>query len=181
CRVAGLLDLGQDVLNQLLEVVGARDEVRLAVDLDEDAARVILGDAIADQALAGRPAGLFGRRREAAFAEDRDRLVEVAVRLGEGGLAFHHARAGRVAELLYVSSRNRHGIESFGDLMIRRSEITKPRDRRMEKSERRPLGRRRSGFAGTARRARRRLAVVAAGFAVVAARFGVRRFLHAAA
>ena len=40
-RVAGLLDLGEDVLDQLLEVVGARDEVRLAVHLDEDAARVV--------------------------------------------------------------------------------------------------------------------------------------------
>ena len=38
-RVAGRLDRGEDVLDQLLEVVGARDEVRFAVHLDEDALR----------------------------------------------------------------------------------------------------------------------------------------------
>ena len=38
-RVAGALDLGDDVLDQLLEVGRPRDEIRLAVHLDQHAAR----------------------------------------------------------------------------------------------------------------------------------------------
>ena len=95
-----------DVLDQLLEVGRPRDEVRLAVHLDQDAAPVIRGDAVADQPFARRAPGLLGGARQAALPQNEVGLLEVAVGLGERGLAFHHARAGLVAELLHVGGGN---------------------------------------------------------------------------
>src|SRR6185369_2390697 len=66
-------------------------------------------DVGADDAFAGVPAGLFGRGRHTALAEQRDRLVEVAVGLLERALAVHHARAGSLAELLDGVGRDCHG------------------------------------------------------------------------
>ena len=48
-----------------------------------------------------RPARLAACARP-AFAEQRDRLLHVAVGFGERRLALHHARAGLVAELLHL-------------------------------------------------------------------------------
>ena len=94
--------------DELLEVVGARDEVGLAVHLDEHADLAAHVDVVADQPLGGRAAGLLGRLREPALAQERRRLLEVAVGLGQRRLALHHARAGRVAELLHHRCRNFH-------------------------------------------------------------------------
>ena len=103
-RVARLVDLREDVLHELLEVGRPRHEVGLAVDLDEDAGRVIGRHAVADQAFARGAPGLLRGAREPALAQNRVRLLEVAVRLGEGGLALHHPRARLVAELLHLSA-----------------------------------------------------------------------------
>ena len=98
-RVGGR-DLQGNFLEQGLEVVGARDEVRLAVELDEHADLAAHVDVGADEALTGGAAGLLRGLREAPLPEDRVGLVQVAVGFLEGGLAFHHAGAGLVAELL---------------------------------------------------------------------------------
>ena len=52
-----------------------------------------------------RPA-FFAALAEAALAQNRVRLLEVAVRLRQGVLALHHPRARLVAELLDLSRRN---------------------------------------------------------------------------
>ena len=44
--------------------------------------------------------GAFGRLRQATFAEERDGLVHIAVRFGQGSLALHHAGARLVTKLL---------------------------------------------------------------------------------
>ena len=75
-------DLDGEVADELLELVGARDEVGLAVDLDEHADAAAGVDVARDQALAGVAAGLLGGRGQALLAQERDRLVEVAVGLG---------------------------------------------------------------------------------------------------
>ena len=85
----------RDLAREVLEVVGARDEVRFAVHLHEDADLAAHVDVAADQPFVGRAAGLLRRLREPALAEDRRRLVDVAVGLGERRLALHHARAGQ--------------------------------------------------------------------------------------
>ena len=79
-RQAG--DLDREVADELLELVGARDEVRLAVDLDEHADAAAGVDVARDEALAGVAAGLLGGRGEAPLAQQRGRLLEVAVGLG---------------------------------------------------------------------------------------------------
>ena len=113
--VAGLLDLGEHVLHQLHEVGRPRDEVRLAVHFGEDADGVVSRQRVCNQPFASHTSSLLRRACEAALAQNRVRLVEVAVRLGEGGLALHHSRAGLVAELLHLICRNRrHGRAPVG-------------------------------------------------------------------
>ena len=75
-------DLDGQVLDELLELLVAGDEVRLAVDLDERAEPAARVDVGADQALAGVAAGLLGRLGDAALAQQRGGLLEVAVRFG---------------------------------------------------------------------------------------------------
>ncbi len=81
-REAG--DLDREVAHQLLELVGARDEVGLAVDLDQHADAAAGVDVAGDEALAGVATGLLGGRRQALLAQQRDGLLEVAVGLRRG-------------------------------------------------------------------------------------------------
>ena len=94
-------DLHGQVADELLELVRAGHEVRLAVDLDEhaDAAAGVDVAATTSPSRASRPAFLAAGR-EAALAQQRDRLVEVAVGLVEGALAVHEAGAGPLAQFL---------------------------------------------------------------------------------
>ena len=55
--------------HELLEVVGARDEIGLAVHLDQDADLAAGVDVRADHTLGGGAAGLLGSRGEAALAQ----------------------------------------------------------------------------------------------------------------
>src|SRR5690242_13802619 len=66
-RQAG--DLDREIADELLELVGAGDEVRLAVDLDQDADATAGMDVAADEALAGLPALLLRRGCQATVAE----------------------------------------------------------------------------------------------------------------
>src|SRR6266542_4175663 len=88
-----------DVVSELAELVRARDEVGLAIDLHEHsdvAARVRLHCAF------GRDSsGLLGGRGEAFLAEDSARLLHVSTGLGERALDVHHARAGLFAQLFH--------------------------------------------------------------------------------
>ena len=107
-RVAGLLDLGEHVLHQLLEVVGARHEVRLAVHLDEHAASSDPATRVLpiSPSLVARPAFFAAlarpRLRRMVFASSKSPFASV-----ERRLALHHARAGLVAELLHLCCGNR--------------------------------------------------------------------------
>src|SRR6185437_3288613 len=95
-------DLQGDVARELDEVLVVGDEVGVAVDLDQHA-----------DARAGVDVGLHGALGGLALAEildllallhaqDLDRPVDVALGLGEGFLAVHHARAGALAQRLDV-------------------------------------------------------------------------------
>ena len=120
--VARLFDFAEHVLHELLEIGRARDEVRLAVHFDQDAARSIGREAVADQPLARDAAGLLGRARQPALAQDRVRFREVAVRLGQGRLALHHPGARLLAQLLHHVGGNcqrRHHISRQGRLASR--------------------------------------------------------------
>jgi hypothetical protein len=73
-------DVHRDLLDEVLEVVGARHEVRLAVDLDEHADAAAHVDVAADDALRRGASGALGGLGEAALAQQRHRLVQIARR-----------------------------------------------------------------------------------------------------
>src|SRR4051812_16247842 len=93
-------DLDREVAHQLLELVRARHEVRLAVDLDEHADAPAGMDVARHEALAGVAIGLLGCRCETLVAQDEGSLVEVAVSLGERALAIHEPGARSFAQFL---------------------------------------------------------------------------------
>ena len=92
-RVGGGDVLGE-VLAELLEVLGAGHEVRLAVQLDQHGDLAVVVDVVADDALLGLPPGTLLGLRRALGAQQLDGLVDVAVGLLERLLAIHHAGAG---------------------------------------------------------------------------------------
>src|SRR6266540_1279220 len=88
-----------------LELLVLRDRLGLAADRHHR--RVVVGDAVADDALGRLAPGALRSRREPALAQQHTRRLDVAARLLEGALALHHPRAGRVAELLDEAGRDR--------------------------------------------------------------------------
>src|SRR3954451_20948245 len=95
-------DVLSDLARKLLEVVGARDEVGLAVDLDQHADLPGRVDVGGDDALGSATLGALLGLRGALHAQDLDGLVSVAVCLLEGALGVHHPGAGAIAQGLYV-------------------------------------------------------------------------------
>ena len=95
----------RDHLDEALELLVARNEIGLRVDFDHDA----LGARRqrADQAFRRDAAGLLGGLRQALLAQPILRFLHVAVGFGEGCLAVHHARAGRLAQFLDHRRRDR--------------------------------------------------------------------------
>ena len=89
-----------DVAHQLLERVGAGDEVGLAVDLDEDADLAAAVNVGADRPLGGDAPGLLGGRGEPLLAQVVDGALHLPLALGERLLAIHHPSAGALTELL---------------------------------------------------------------------------------
>src|SRR3954454_17131361 len=98
----GRRDVQGHVARELLEVVVARDEVGLAVDLDEHADLPGRVHIALDDALGRRAGAALGGLRLTLHAQDLDRLVDLTARLDQRVLAVHHPRARAVAELLHV-------------------------------------------------------------------------------
>ena len=67
-------------------------------------------EAVTDQSLACRAPRFFRGGGEPSLAQNRVRFGEVAVRLGERGLALHHPDAGLVPELLHIGCGNRRHL-----------------------------------------------------------------------
>src|SRR5918994_14094 len=101
-------DVDRYLAGELLEVLIARDEVRLALDLDQGALAAIRVDVGRDDPLGGAAHAPLRRRGGALLAEDRDRLLGVALRLLESLLHVHHRRAGPLAKGLHVGRGDRH-------------------------------------------------------------------------
>jgi hypothetical protein len=101
-RVGGrrLGELGRDAQ----EVVGLRDEVRLAAELDDAGRAARIGER--HGALGRRTPGALHGLREAALAQQLDRARLVAARVSERLLALHHAGPGLVPERLHDRRRD---------------------------------------------------------------------------
>src|SRR4051812_3801605 len=95
-------DVQRDVASKRDEVVVARDEVGVAIDLDEHADLAVGVDVGLDRALGGLTAGELGGARDALLAQPGNGGVDVAPGLLEGLLAVHHPRARLVAQGLDV-------------------------------------------------------------------------------
>ena len=91
-----------DPLHRLAERLVSRDEVRLAVQLDERASRAVGGDARDDLALGGGAARAGLAPRDALLPQPLDRLIHVALALLERLLAIHHARLSALPQLRHV-------------------------------------------------------------------------------
>ena len=102
-RLGGQGGLG-DLLGVGLELLVHAHEVGLAVQLDDGAGGAGVVHDGHDGALVGGTAGLLGHGGQTAGAQHVDGLLHVALGLGQGLLALHHARAGHLAELLHHGS-----------------------------------------------------------------------------
>src|SRR5258706_4525938 len=87
-------DVQRDVLGEGDEVLVARDEVGVAVDLDEHADLAVGMDVGLDGPLAGLAARELAELVAHLDPEDLDGLVHVAAGLFQCPFAVHHARAG---------------------------------------------------------------------------------------
>src|SRR5215467_1680328 len=103
-------NLHPEILHQLLEGLGARDEVRFAVHLDEYAQLGAVVDVGPDDALTGIPVGALAGLSESLLPEELDGRFEIALRRLERLLAVHHAGAGPVAEVLHQLRARGHAL-----------------------------------------------------------------------
>src|SRR5688572_5761467 len=112
-------DVQRDVAGERREVVVARDEVRVAVDLDQHADLVVGVDVGLHGALGRLAAAHLERLVAEAHPQELGGRVDVAAGLLERLLAVHHARARAVAELLDLRCGNAHlASSSFFFLVV---------------------------------------------------------------
>src|SRR3954453_202516 len=95
-------DVNRDLARELLELVAAGDEVRLALHLHQHAHLPRGVDVRRHDALGGGSPASLGGGCLALHAQDLDGFVDVTLRFREGGLAVHDPGARAVAELLDV-------------------------------------------------------------------------------
>ena len=91
---------GGDGRREGLEVGFAGDEIGLAVHLDHGGRETIGRLVEDDHALGSDAGGLLVSLGKALLAHELGGGLEVALGFDQGPLAFHHARAGALAELL---------------------------------------------------------------------------------
>ena len=123
--VRGILlrDNGGDALDVLVKELVLGDEVGFGVYLNGDADAVDYGGE--GNALGGYTAGLLLSGGETLLAEPLNGLVDISIGLGKGLLALHHAYAGHLAQVLYVSSCKCHGnITPFSSVFFLRKPQT---------------------------------------------------------
>ena len=94
-------DVHRDVLEQLLEVLGARHEVALAVDFDQHADLAAGMDVGAHCAFVGGAGRLLLCRGHAALAQHNECVFDISLCLLQSLQAVAHRRARLLAEILY--------------------------------------------------------------------------------
>jgi hypothetical protein len=99
-------------IGELDEVLVLGDEVGFGVDFDEHGLAAVLGEH--DAAFRGDAAGLLVGLGEALLAQPLGGGVDVAVVFGERLLAFHHAGASALAQILDQRCGDFHGVPHAG-------------------------------------------------------------------
>ncbi len=97
-----------DIVHQLLEVFGARDEIALAIYFDEHTDLAAGMNVAGHRSFAGHARRLLGRNRNALLAQNHDRLIHVAFGFGQGLLAIHHGSSGLLPEVFHLCRGNIH-------------------------------------------------------------------------
>ena len=107
-HVGGILvsDNTGQVLGEFHELLVLGNEVGLGVDLDHDGA--VRERNRVDHTLGSNAASLLAGGGQALLAQDLNGLLEIALRLGQSLLAFHHAAVGLAAQFHNVFCRNSH-------------------------------------------------------------------------
>src|SRR5207248_2184969 len=93
-------DVKCQIASKVDETVGARDEIRLAVELDEHADPIPGVDVALNDPFGSLCSSALGGLRLAAGAQDLDRALEVAGRLAERLTARQDTRPGSLAQRL---------------------------------------------------------------------------------
>src|ERR1700722_5839943 len=99
-------DVHGDVLEQLLEILRAGDEIALAIDFNQHTDLAPGMNVGANGPFAGTPRSLLGCRCHSPLAQDHNRLFQIALGFLERVAAIHHRRAGLFPELLDLSGRD---------------------------------------------------------------------------
>ena len=110
----GRRDVQRQVARQLLEFLGASDEVGLAVELEEHADLSVVVEVAHRRCPARRSFRSLLGLGDALLAKDLGRLLDVTARLLQRSLAIHHASAGSGSQLAYLlrgNRRARHGLQ----------------------------------------------------------------------
>ena len=97
---------GSHALDEVHKFLVLAYKVGLGVDLNHHAHAV--NNASVGHALGGNAASLLGGSGQALLTQVLNRLVHVAVRGGQSLLAVHHAHAGHLAQVFYISSCKSH-------------------------------------------------------------------------
>jgi hypothetical protein len=103
-HVAGIArsDVHGDILEQILKVFGARNEVAFAVHFDEHAEFTASVDVRIHRAVIGRTRSLLLRRSHATLAQHHERVFNVSLGFLQRLEAITHGRAGLFAKLFYL-------------------------------------------------------------------------------
>src|SRR5262245_19957542 len=91
-----------DILDQVLEVVGAGHEVALAIDFHEHADLPAGMNVAGNRAFAGHARGLLSGGGDALLPQVIDSRFLVAIASLEGLLAIHHRRSGALAQFAHL-------------------------------------------------------------------------------
>ena len=108
-----------DVLDEVDERLALCAEVGLAVDLDDSADAALGANVCISHTFGSNAAGLLCGLCKALLTQPFDCLIHIAVGLGEGLLAVHHADVGHLAESFNILSGKCHNnLSSCFDLIL---------------------------------------------------------------
>ena len=99
----------RDIFDKIAKDLVLRDEISLAVYLDEDPNLPLEMDIRRDDTLLCHPRRFFARASNALRAQNRLRLRQISLRLGQRPFAIHHASVCFIAELLDDFRTDLHG------------------------------------------------------------------------
>ncbi len=94
-------DLEGEIIDESFEFFVAGDEIRFAIDFDQDADFSAHMDIGMDQSLIGFPSGFLGGRSQAFLPEIIDRLFDVVAVFSQRLLAIQDAGAGFFTKFFY--------------------------------------------------------------------------------